>query len=370
MNWSESKQVNELEAYVALLSVSGVGPATLAKLIRSFGCATDAVKRPLSALVEKAGISRPLGSTIIDRLDLEDARRQVEKIRSLNWQVALDTDQEYPASLLEISGRPPVLFYFGSLADTADRSIAIVGSRTASEEGRIFAAGIGAALAGAGVAVISGMAHGIDRAAHRGALSAGGPTVAVLGCSLDYRFSPTDRTLVKEIASHGAVVSEFPPGSPTLPEHFPRRNRIISGLSLGVVVVEAGKKSGALLTAQNALDQNRELFATPGFPGRRQSVGTNELIKQGAHPLTEVEDIFVHLPRLKYSVTTSRVRSFENLTPEEERILEFVTAEPCQLDILSRQLGISVSDTMPTLLALELRGVVKEISGKRFVLAR
>ncbi len=368
MNWNDSKRVNEITGYLALMAVPGVGPAALAKLIKGFASADSACKQSVSAYVEIAGISRALASTVSEKLDLERASRMVEKIHQLNWGVMLDTDVGYPGSLLEISSRPPILFYLGSYTDEDLTAIAIVGSRLATESGREFANKISAELAGDGITIVSGLAHGIDRAAHKGALSASGRTIAVLGSGLDYNFSPADRKQVDAIAESGVVFSEFTIGTPTLPENFPRRNRIISGLSQGVIVVEAALRSGALLTARNALDQNRELFAVPGFPDRRQSQGANELIKQGAALLTSAEDLYRQLPRLRRGVSARKVKSFEKLTPVEERIVEKVTEGPMQIDVLSSQLGLSVSETLPTLLALELRGVVRELSGKRFSL--
>ncbi|MFQ5607772.1 MAG: DNA-processing protein DprA, partial [Candidatus Zixiibacteriota bacterium] len=263
MNWEDSQKIDELVSYLAALSVPGLGPRSLTKLIRAFGSAREAVRRDITEMVERAGLSRSVASTLAGSVDLERARKSAEQIRGYGWGVALDTDPEYPGILLEISDRPPILFYLGEFSEDDLNAIAVVGSRRSSEEGRSFAHGVGASLARSGITVISGMARGIDSAAHMGALSADGRTIAVLGCALDYKFSPLDRQKVERISASGMVISEFPPGTPTLPENFPRRNRIISGLSQGVVVIEAGPKSGALLTASNALDQNRELFAAP-----------------------------------------------------------------------------------------------------------
>jgi len=368
MNWDDSKRIDELTGYLALMAVSGVGPVALSKLIRAFGSANAACGESLTAQVEVAGISRSVASAIAEEIDIERAKRSVEIVREHNWGVMLDTDADYPGSLLELSDRPPVLFYLGAYLESDLSAIAIVGSRLASETGRNFAHRIAADLASDGITVVSGLARGIDRAAHKGALSVTGRTIAVLGSGLDYKFSPLDRREVEAIAESGVVFSEFMPGTPTLPENFPRRNRIISGLSQGVVVVEAARRSGALLTANNALDQNRELFAVPGFPGRKQSQGCNELIKQGATLFTGVEDIYRQLPRLKRGVSARQVRQFADLTPLEEKIVEKVTEGPQQIDSLSAELGLSVAETLPALLALELRGVVCELSGKRFSL--
>lgn len=372
MNWEDSKKIEELAAYMALLAVPGVGPRTLSRLIRGFGSAHQALGRGVAELERKAGISRSLASSLATSTtsqNIDLARESAERIKEMGWGVLLDTDADYPGALLEIASRPPLLFYLGEFTEDDERAIAVVGSRMCSDEGRDFAYRTGGGLARKEITVVSGMARGIDTAAHKGALALGGRTIAVLGCALDYKFSPMDREKIEKISGSGVVISEFLPGTPTLPEHFPRRNRIISGLSQGVVVIEAGVKSGALLTAGNALDQNRELFAVPGFPGRHFSRGTNNLIKQGANLFTDVADIFERLPRLNRQVQVNRIARMETLTNTEERIIQQFTDGPLQLDNLSDSLGLPVTELMPTLLALELKGMVRELAGKRFTLS-
>lgn len=354
---------------MALLAVAGVGPRALSRLIKGFGSAHQALGQGVAELERRAGISRSLASTLASSRNVDLARESVERIKDLGWGVLMDTDPDYPGALLEIASRPPLLFYLGEFDEADTRAIAIVGSRLCSEEGRVFAYTAGGALARQDITVVSGMARGIDTAAHQGALALGGRTIAVLGCALDHRFSPLDREKIEKISNSGVVLSEFLPGSPALPEHFPQRNRIISGLSQGVVVIEAGVKSGALLTARNALDQNRELFAVPGFPGRHFSRGTNNLIKQGANLYTDVSDIFERLPRLNRQAQVSRISRSETLTNTEERIIQQFTDGPLQLDNLCVSLGLPVTELMPTLLALELKGVVRELAGKRFTLS-
>ncbi|UCE24129.1 MAG: DNA-processing protein DprA, partial [Candidatus Zixiibacteriota bacterium] len=247
-------------------------------------------------------------------------------------------------------------------------AISIVGTRHPTEEGRLFAYNLAAALARAEITVVSGMAEGIDSAAHKGALDAGGTTVAVWGNSLDVVYPPTNRSLARRIKERGVVFSEYPPGTPPDRAHFPERNRIISGLSEGIVVVEAGKKSGALITADQALAQGRELFAVPGRPGAKMSEGTNALIKKGARLLTSWEDIFEELPRLKGNILVKKFSRLPDMTEIEKRIVEMFSAGPLQIDQLAANVSMPVEEIMEFLLALELKGVIRELSGKRFML--
>jgi len=211
------------------------------------------------------------------------------------------------------------------------------------------------------------MAIGIDSTSHRAALEAGGRTMAVLGSGIDVIYPPSNKKLYHRIAEQGAVVSEFFPGTQPTPGNFPTRNRVIAGLSQGVVVVEAGEKSGALLTADLALSHNKKLFAVPGNLSSKLSAGTNELIKSGANVLTSVDDIFSVLPGLKNDYITPQRRPVEDLTSGECLVLEHLTAAPKQLDNLVRECGLAVSDAASYLLSLELRGMVRQLSGKRFI---
>ena len=212
------------------------------------------------------------------------------------------------------------------------------------------------------------MADGIDSAAHRGALEGGGRTVAVWGTSLDQVYPITNRDLAEQIRLQGAIYSEYLPEAELSPSNFPERNRIISGLSEGVIVVEAGEKSGALITAQTALDQGRELMAVPGSPVAPKSIGTNRLIKQGARLVTGAEDIFEEIPRLRGQISARRFKAQPDLTDIERRMVDILAAGPVQIDQLGRQADIPVSNLLEYLLALELKGVIQELPGKRFVL--
>ncbi|MDF1545847.1 MAG: DNA-processing protein DprA, partial [bacterium] len=315
-----------------------------------------------------AGISRKVASDIKSEYDPDKAQESAARVMQLGWTVSFLGEPGYPDLLSKISSAPPLLFSVGTPLEKNESSIAIVGTRKASEQGRSFTFKLAAELARAGITVISGMADGIDSAAHKGALEAGGRTIAVWGSSLDIVYPPTNKGLAEKIKENGAVYSEYLPGTAPDRASFPERNRIISGLSSGVVVIEAGQKSGALLTAGHALDQSRELFAVPGHPESRGSLGTNSLIKKGARLLTSVEDIFEELPRLKREIIARKFVELPDMTDTERKIVDLFVDGPIQLDKISRSVQLPVSETLEFMLALELKGVVRELSGKRFVL--
>ncbi len=314
------------------------------------------------------GISQTIASAIKAEYDESTAEKIAEEIGRLGWTVLFPNDDAYPSPLAMIDQAPPILFRTGQAWQESDRMLAIVGTRHPSEQGKRFAYSLARGLAEAGVTVVSGMAEGIDTAAHAGALDGGGRTVAIWGNSLDIVYPPTNRELAARIAESGAVYSEYFPGTVPDRPHFPERNRIIAGLSAGTIVVEAGQKSGALITAEHALQQGRTVFAVPGAPGAPMSLGTNDLLKQGATLVTSAADIFRDLPSLRGEITAGRVMQLPDLTDEERRLVALFADGPVQLDNLSRQTGLSIPDLSQFLLALELKGVVQEISGKRFIL--
>lgn len=366
MNTETKKRLTEC---ITLLSVPGVGRGRFMKLVRKFGSASAVLSAPVSHLERLSGISKGLASSIRECQDHATAARIVSQISKLGWSVLFWDSPEFPKALANIFDTPPLLFRNGDAVGPDDRMIAIVGTRHATERGKMFAHELAADLARAGVVVVSGMAEGIDSAAHRGALSAGGRTVAVWGTSLDIVFPALNRQLAVKIAGQGAIYSEYLPGTQPDKSTFPDRNRIISGLSSGVVVVEAGEKSGALITADCALDQNRTVFAVPGAPGSKTSLGCNALIKRGARLLTGVDDIFQELPYLKGQVAARQFVQRPDLTPAEIALVGLLSEKPLQVDQISRAANLPVPAVMEFLLALELKGVVQELSGKRFTLA-
>lgn len=364
-----SSEIKErLVETITLLSVPGIGRGRFRKLVDRLGTVSNVLSASQTDLVAVPNISEQLARAVRSETDPEFARQAAARIAQLGWDVLFWDSPDYPVSLKRINPAPPLLFRSGTTADDDGRMVAIVGTRHATEEMRRFTHHLAGELAQGGITVVSGMAEGIDAAAHRGALKAGGRTVAVWGTSLDQPYPPSNRELAQDIVKRGLVYSEYLPDSAMSPSNFPERNRIISGLSEGVIVVEAGKKSGALITANYAIEQERELFAVPGGPTATQSFGCNQLIKQGARMLTGAQDVFDELPRLKGTVTAKKFRQLPDMTDDEKRMVDLLSEGPMQIDQLSRVTQITVSELMEYLLALELKGVVQELSGKRFVL--
>ncbi|HHY36441.1 MAG TPA: DNA-protecting protein DprA [Firmicutes bacterium] len=274
-------------------------------------------------------------------------------------------DAEYPENLRDIADPPPVLYVLGKLEPRDSRSIAVVGSRRATPYGRTTAERFGRELAELGFTVVSGMARGIDTCAHRGCLAAGGRTIAVLGCGLDYVYPPENRKLMARIAREGAVITEFPLGTPPEAGHFPTRNRIISGLSLGVVVVEAAATSGSLITVDWALEQGREVFAVSGNINSPYSRGTNFLISQGARLVQGARDIAAEL-RVPVEKAGGQKETIA-LSREEKRVLAVFRDRHLHIDEIIRATRLAPQQVISILLMLELKGCVQQLPGKLFV---
>ncbi|RKX32487.1 MAG: DNA-protecting protein DprA [Candidatus Zixiibacteriota bacterium] len=368
INKLDNERLQNLADLIALNEIEGIGLGRLHQLLNTFGSAGKALEASISRLTDVPGIGRETASTIIEKQDRKKAEKIVEKVNSKGWRFFIINESDYPRALKTIPDPPPYIFYLGEYEESDNRAIAIVGSRTATEEGRSFAENLAARLAENGVTVVSGMARGVDTAAHRGAMTAEGRTLAVFGSSLDIIYPPEGRNMAAKIIKSGCLLSEYLPGTEPFGPNFPKRNRIISGLSQGVVVIEAAERSGALSTAGHALQQNREIFAVPGSPRVLTSKGTNHLIKEGAVLLTSIDDIFEALPRLKGQVIARRTENIEDLTELEKSILNHFGADPIQVDKLARETNTPMPDLLQILLALELKGIVKELSGKRFIL--
>lgn len=360
---------DRLTSAIALLNVPGVGRTRYNKLVKAFGSTEAVLESRIDKIAEINGISRALASTIKKEINFEIAAQTSARVVQLGWTVLYLTDDDYPGSLKQIPDPPPLLFRLGGAQTEEDKLIALVGTRLPSESGKLFTYNLSMALAQAGITVVSGMAEGIDCAAHRGALDAGGKTIAVWGSSLDIVFPKSNKALAEKIKRQGALYSEYLPGTHPDKAYFPERNRIISGLSVGVIVIEAGEKSGALITAAHALEQGRELFAVPGSPEAARSRGVNNLIKKGARLLTSVDDIFEELPQLKGEILVKKFRKLPDITDIERKIIELFSDGPLQIDQLSRGSQLPVSALMEFLLAMELKGVVRELPGKRFALS-
>ncbi len=368
MTNSELKE--RLTDTIALLSIPGVGKARFRKLVEKFGSPSAALEAPASELESLPGISRKVASAIRECADIDEARRVAARVVQLGWAALFPGEPEFPTSLTQIPDPPALIFRMGAPISADEKLIGIVGTRHATEAGRRFTYKLAGDLAKAGITVVSGMAEGIDSYAHQGAIDAGGQTIAVWGTSLDIVYPLLNRQLAEQIVQHGAVYSEYLPDTGPDRAFFPERNRIISGLSEGVIVVEAGEKSGALITAQHALEQGKELFAVPGPPDAERSRGANRLIAGGARLLTSVDDIFDELPRLKGQVAARQFTRRADITDSEQKLVTLLGDGPLQVDELGRLASLSVSEIMELLLALELKGVVQELSGKRYVLSQ
>jgi len=368
MNSTDKKRWKRLEQIIALSLIEGVGLKRIHELLNHFGSAEAVLKADKDSLTEIPSVSAKIADRIRKCTTTDEAAEIVAKIKKLEWDFFLFDDPGYPESLKNIPDPSPYLFFKGTYSSEDQLAIAIVGSRQASESGLIFAGNLAETLVQKGVTVISGMARGIDTAAHKGALDAGGRTIAVWGSSLDIIYPPENRNLAEKIIQAGCIMSEFQPGTIPNGPNFPRRNRIISGMAQGVVVIEAAEKSGALSTANHALAQNREVFAVPGSPRSATSRGTNRLIKEGAILLTSVEDIFDELPRLDNNLKAAKAKKNVELTESEKNLIDLFDDKPIHIDVLSREMASPVTDLMPILLALELKGIIKELSGKRYIL--
>lgn len=284
-----------------------------------------------------------------------------------NFKTIRFTDKDYPFLLKETVLPPQLLYVRGGFAESDKNAVAIVGARIATSEGLKNAYNLAFQLAQAGITIVSGLAQGIDTEAHKGALDAGGRTIAVLGTGVDVIYPSQNKKLAQRILDEksGAIVSEFSPGTPALPHHFPQRNRIISGLSRGTVVVEAREKSGALITANFALEQNRDVFAVPGPIGRPTSYGTNRLIKEGAKIVTGVNDIMEELG-LKITCVQENKKGpkFDNLGDDELKIATMLADEPKTAEELIQESKIAASQINVLISMLEIKGVVQKVGGK------
>jgi DNA processing protein len=366
---SNSELRERLIDTIALLNIPGIGVARCNRLIKAFGTPAAVLSAPVHELETVPGISHNIAVAIKTGHNGEKARQIAARIFQLGWAVLFPDQQDFPSVLRHIPNCPPLLFRLGERLHDDDKLIAIVGTRNCTEKGRLFAYNLAKSLSQRGIIVVSGMAEGIDAAAHAGALDANGKTIAVWGSSLDIVYPSTNRSMAERIKKHGAVYSEYLPGTEPDRATFPERNRIISGMSEGVVVVEAGTKSGALITARLAVEQGRELFAVPGPPDAKMSQGTNDLIKNGARLLTRPEDIFDELPRLKGEIAVKKYNQMPQLTDTEKRIVALFSSGSMQVDQIARVSDMPVATVMQFLLALELKGVVKELAGKRFILS-
>lgn len=365
---SSSQAATEREARWACGLLPQLGGVALQGFVDTFGSVSAAWAATPDALRQAAGI----GPATVDAMRRFPWRRMLREDQARVAQAGLTVivwgDAEYPARLQAIASAPPVLYVRGTLEPEDEAAVAVVGSRRATAYGEQMAGELARELGRRGLTIVSGLARGIDAAAHRGALEVGARTVAVLGNGLDQTYPPEHRGLATDVAGSGALLSEFPLGTAPLRLHFPRRNRIISGLSLGVVVVEAGVESGALITAHHALEQGRDVFAVPGRVHARYSEGCNRLIKAGAKLVETWEDVLAELvPNLK-----GRRRGRPTgppppaLADEEQRVYDLLADGPLHIDAIIVQSRLGGGRAASVLVGLEMKGVVRQLRGKVF----
>lgn len=373
-----------MKEWIALNMTPGVGPRAAARLLERFGSA-EGVFGALRSELERLRLRPEAVESIALRDRFAEAARELERVREIEGaDVLVLDDGAYPALLREIPDPPVTLYVRGRWAECLDAPcVGIVGSRRCSAYGQNVALSLARELASRGVTVVSGLARGIDAAAHRGALEAVGRTVAVLGTGLDEVYPRDHRKLAAEILERGgALVTQFPLGTPPVAENFPYRNRIISGLSLGVIVVEASENSGSLITARLALEQGREVFAVPGSITSRYSFGTNFLIKGAGAKLVQAwQDVVAEFPpeiaaailppepgKKKGAGRATDLALPPDLPDAERAVLKLLTTdEPVHIDSLSEATGLAVSELSGVLLALEMRDLVRQLPGRCFV---
>lgn len=351
--------------YVGFNLVRGIGPARLRMLVEAFGDVERAWHAPAEALA-RAGLDRRSLENLLETRARMDLDREVRRVAAVGAHILTWEDEGYPKLLAEIPDPPPVLYVRGELRPEDAWAVAVVGTRRASTYGREVTRRLVTVLAQSGVTIVSGLARGIDAVAHQTALEAGGRTMAVLGCGIDLVYPPEHRELARRIAAQGALVTEYPPGTPPEPGNFPPRNRIISGLSLGVLITEAGRDSGALITADYAAEQGRDVFAVPGSILSAGCAGTNRLIQNGATAVLDVADILQEL-NLTMVAEQKEARQALPTTETEALILAHLSAEPVHVDDLTRAVGLPVAQVTSTLALMELKGMVRQVGGMKYV---
>ena len=355
-----------------LALVSGVGPLTRKALIDRFGSAQDVFDAPPSLLREVPGIGPKLCREIVEANRSIDVEAEFERCKRHGIEILTDTDSRYPRLLQEIPDPPGVLFLAGRVLPEDALAIAIVGTRHASHYGLRQAERLAGSLARCGLTIVSGLARGIDGAAHRAALAAGGRTIAVLAGGLADVYPPEHRELAEQVKENGALLSENPPGGIPSKGAFPRRNRLITGMSLGVIVVEAAERSGALISARHAMEQNREVFAVPGRVDTRVARGCHRLIRDGATLVESAEDVLDQLGPLVEGIEIADGRTMHHpaelqLNDREQKVLDAIPVEATNIDRIVTDSGLPVHRVMATISVLEMRHLVRRVEGNRLM---
>lgn len=362
--------MKEKKYWIWLSSIPGIGSKSCLNLIRHFGSAENVYQCSFSELRNSGIIREKAAKTITEHRNIENVNEYLKIMKENNIKAYTILENDYPDNLKNIYDPPPVLYVKGNLIKEDVLSLGIVGSRKASDYGIKSAYRIASRLAELGITIVSGMAMGIDSAAHKGALAAKGRTIAVFACGLKHVYPMTNFKLSQEIQKCGAVISEYPIDTEAFANQFPARNRIISGMSLGVIVVEAGEKSGSLITADFALEQGREVFAVPGNITSPNSKGTNELIKNGAKLVSKIEDIIEELNlKIVYKEKT-RVDDYDkyDISAEEGHILAYLKSKMGDKDEIAAATDLQPGKAMAALTMLEMKGLIQQNGGIYFLL--
>ncbi|MSQ28827.1 MAG: DNA-protecting protein DprA [Dehalococcoidia bacterium] len=357
----------DLKYWVGFSLIPGVGRARIALLEQGFPDLAAAWQAPAATLLA-TGLDRRTVRSIVTRRDTVDPDAEMAKLHRLGVHTLTPVDPRYPALLRETDDHPAVLYVLGEMLPEDRASLAVVGTRRASAYGREATSRLVADMVRSNVTIVSGLARGIDTMAHRTALDHGGRTIAVLASGLDTIYPADNTGLAREIVKRGALVSEHPLGVKPEASFFPRRNRIMSGLSLGVLLVEAGEQSGASITVRYALDQNRDVFAVPGSIFSPGSRGAHRWIQEGAKLVTRAEDVLEEL-NLAVLGQQMELKAVVPATPVEQRILRLLSHEPAHIDAMARQTGLPVAEVSSALAMMELKGMVRQVGGMNFVTA-
>ncbi|MFP4458811.1 MAG: DNA-processing protein DprA [Candidatus Zixiibacteriota bacterium] len=363
------KNHDRIAKLVSILSTENIGIGTLYNLIEAFDN-FDSIPFRNNAQIKKylkpAQKEKFSGFNNIGEAEIQS---QLEAMQKTDTRLLFLNDPDYPKLLRQIKSPPPFIFIRGELKSSDEIAIAMVGTRRLSSYGRQAAERLSSSLAASGITVVSGFAAGVDTISHKGAIESGGRTIAVLGCGMDVVYPASNRRLWQNFTDHGVMISPFLMGMPPLASNFPGRNRIISAMSLGVVVVEAPEKSGSLITARYALEQNREVFAVPGDINSDKSKGTNRLIQNGAKLIMNVDDILSEIGVVKTASNDKPKINLSELSENQVRIYESLNVRPIPIDTLSRKIGINPNMLLADLSIMELKGFVRQLPGKQFVRA-
>jgi DNA processing protein len=365
---NEEKLYKRLQKLIRLKKTERIGAVAINKLIDKYGSIEEIDLDNIDVKDSLFGNSKQNfdGFAIVEDNEIEI---QIKRMKSAEARLICRGDIDYPEELMNFAQSPPYFFIRGSLVSQDRNAVAIVGTRRVTSYGRNATKKLATELARKGITIVSGFADGVDTIAHRSAIDAKGRTIAVLGCGVDIVYPPSNSKLWHEFPEHGAIISEFMMGASPAAYHFPQRNRIISALSMGVLVVEAGTKSGSLITANYALEQNKEVFAIPGDIFNKSSTGTNQLIQKGAKLVTNANDV---VDELGLSVPDSEstilmVDRTKELSGTQKDIYEVLTLKPIAIDEIAKKLDVSVNELLSELTVLELRGFVRQHAGKQFV---